>query len=78
MGGKRSDLSGLAVSQAVDLAGNDDDSTGDHFLPVGIKAHLGAAIGNNSHDERADHRAQDAALTTGGAGTTDDDGGDDA
>src|SRR2546421_184741 len=54
-----------------------NDAADDDFLNVVGPAHLLAAVSKKSHDERADHGAQDAAFTARQAASADDHGSDD-
>src|SRR4051794_7473209 len=65
------------MTEFVDGHGEDDDGAGGNFLDAGLEAELGAAVSEDGHDERADERAEDAALAAVEARAADDDGGDD-
>src|SRR5689334_11706653 len=71
--------SGLIGSmlQPVNRDGDDNDPARDDLLPAGFEPELGAAVAQDGHDQRADERAEDAALSAGKARAADDDGGDD-
>src|SRR3712207_4384880 len=51
------------VPEAVEQDGSDDDATGDNFLSPVRHFHLGAAVGDNRHNHRANFRAENRALS---------------
>ena len=66
-----------ARAQLVDGDGGDDDRPDDDLLNVVRPSHLLAAVAQERHDQRADHRAEDAAFAAVQTPAADDDGGDD-
>src|SRR5215472_10078142 len=65
------------TTQPVGGYGQDNDGADDDLLNVVGPSHQLAAIAQESHDERADHRTQDAAFTACQTASADHDGGDD-